>query len=263
MDDMRNRYRAPRRDYSSPAYNRPADPPRPGPEPTVVPTRPMYAPAPAKQPELKPVHHQPEHESLIIGSVPEHRPSNGHHHQTPPSHHTHTTQPVHTGRVVRRPRIGLKMVVIIAVAALLIGVAGFMALPKNSTSKNPFSQSIKSSANFKLYYPAKLPDGYTIKSSSIQLKDGVLTYAATRADLRIVFTMQAVPDNFNFKAFYQQYLKNTQQFHTPYGQAVMGNIQNRVLSSMTDGKTWFILSDNSPNVSGGELRLIMDNLKQY
>ena len=144
-----------------------------------------------------------------------------------------------------------------------IGAAAVVVFPKNSTPTNPFSQNIKSSANFNLYYPTQLPDGYSIKSSSIQLKDGVLTYAATRADLRIVFTMQAVPANFNFQSFYQQYLKNTQQFHTAYGQAVMGNIQNRVLSSMTDGKTWFILSDNSPNVSGGELRLIMNSLKQY
>jgi hypothetical protein len=242
MDEMRNRYKATRRDYSLPTSRAgQAEPNRPAPpssdEPITI------------------------HESLRAA------------YQPPPTHHPPADKPKHT-HPVAVPAAALHPKAIpknrrlwrrLAAAVVIIGVLGgasAWAYPKY-LHQNPFPADIRSSAEVSLLYPAKLPPGYSVDRSSIHIDNNFLIYNANNGSKRIVFTLQKVPAGFDYNKFYQTGLSGAQQFHTALGQGAIGKFQDRFLGSLTSGNTWLLLSDNSPGVSRDELRLTMDNLKQY
>lgn len=265
-DDLRARYRAPRRDYSLPPASRlPAQP-----KPTVM-RGPVSVP-PTRQPEFRasppphkphPTHlpHQPHHQ-------PSHQP-----HSAPAQHQQHhqpatpIAQPAHQAQPAaappRKKRRIFKKALIVVVILIILGSAALLAYPKKKVLQNPLNPGIKSSVSYNLYYPTKLPEGYKVDTTTIVVKNNTLAYAATKGNTRIVFTEQALPAAFDFKAFNQKYITEAQQFHTIYGPAIMGFNQGRLLASTTSSNSWLILSSNSASVTGGELRLIMDNIKQY
>lgn len=232
MDDMRNRYRVARRDYSLPPDQ---TPPTPQPAASVHDSlRGAYQPPPGAarsepEPTQQPIQRQP-----------------------PPVHHVKP----------RKPKKKLKKFVISAIILLILAGGGLYAYPKY-VSANPFSADIQTNAGFSLLYPQKLPAGYTIDKTSIKLSNGVVIYAATKGDLRIVFTLQKVPDSFDFATFYKQELSNSQQYDTPYGQAVIGKNNDRFLGSLTSGSSWLLLSDNNPSITIDDLSLVMTHLKKY
>jgi hypothetical protein len=240
MDDMRQRYRLPRKDYGLPAVPAAKPAPKPlAPEPaSLVPDSIKHA----YQPPPAPAHHQ------AVKPKP-----------SPPV----AAQPaVHRPKARPKKRRLLKKLLVTALVLGLLGGASAWAYPKY-VHKNPFPADIRSKATIALFYPSKLPAGYTINSNSIHLDSGVLTYAATNGDKRIVFTTQPAPTGFDFQAFIQKYLKNIQPVSTTYGQGFIGQSQDRSLGSMVSGNSWFILSTNNAQISQDNLRLIISNLKKY
>jgi hypothetical protein len=242
MDDMRQRYRMPRKDYGLPS-----------------------------QPAAKPAPKPPAPEPASLGLVPD---SLKHAYQPPPTPAHHQPAKPEQPRVsvaesaIRRPKAKPKkhlfpkrLLLTVLILGLLSG-AGVWAYPKYA-HKNPFPADIRSKSAVALFYPSKLPVGYTINANSIHLDNGVLTYAATKNGLRIVFTTQPAPTGFDFQAFIQKYLKNVQPVSTTYGQGFIGQSQDRSLGSMVSGSSWFILSTNNAQVTQDNLRLIMSNLKKY
>jgi hypothetical protein len=231
MDDMRNRYRATRRDYSSPVER----PPEPAPVHDSL--RSAYQPPPdsrqAGRPE--PAHHPVEREPL---PAPTHR----------------------TAKPKSKRKLKRLLTVVILLAVLAGG--GLYAYPKYA-APNPFSADIQTNAGYGLFYPRKLPAGYTIDKTKINLTNGVVIYAADNNDKRIVFTLQKVPSTFDFDTFYKQQFSATQRIQTAYGQAVIGKNGDRYLGSLTSGSTWLLLSTNSTNVSIDDMSLVMAHLKQY
>ena len=238
---MRNRYKAPRRDYGLPAT--PASRP------------PAHRPAPLAPPPPAEVH-----ESLRAA------------YQPPPAQRQtdepKLAQPASIPAAALRPkaqpkkrRFSGRLAAAIIVVGVLAG-AGAWTYPKYA-HPNPFPADIRSSAEVSLLYPAKLPPGYSVDRSSIHIDNNFLIYNANNGSKRIVFTLQKVPAGFDYAKFYQTDLSGAQQFRTALGQGAVGKFQDRFLGSLTSGDTWLLLSDNSPGVSRDELRLTMDNLKQY
>jgi hypothetical protein len=284
-DDIRDRFRAPRRDFSQPA------------------SRPQHQPAQPKPPQSPPAEHKLPAPTPRPHDAPHHRPQNpftapAHHPQThtqPKNHPKSHPQPAHRAhsasspspaaaqqkssaqyspryeKPVKKTRRGKKWLV--ALVFLLIFCAftagGVLwAYPKYNTKKshsqNPFSTNIQTSAAFKLFYPAKLPAGYIVDKSTIDFTSGVLKYAAINSSgRRLVFTMQKIAPQFNFNEFYKAQLKDSREITTPYGKAVIGKNSNRNLGSMAVDTTWLLLSTNSSEVTADEMALVFQNLKTY
>lgn len=229
----------PRRDYGLPAQ--PAAKPAPktaSPEPGLVPDSLKHAyqppPAPAHRQAAKPEQAKPAAVETVI-----HRPK----------------------AKAKKRRFPKRLVLTVLILGLLIG-AGAWAYPKY-LHQSPFPSDIRSKAAVGLFYPSKLPAGYSINISSIHLDSGVITYAATNGSLRIVFTIQPAPTAFDFQAFIQKYLKDVQPISTAYGQAFIGQNQDRSLGSLVSGSSWFILSTNNAQITQDNLRLIISHLKKY
>jgi hypothetical protein len=231
MDDMRGRYRVPRRDYSQPD-----SPPQP---PVHESLRHAYRPAPSSKPEPEP---QPS-------PVPVHQPAAVHHTAERPHRHP------------KNHRVFKKLLIILLILAVL-GGSGAWAYPKY-INPDPFPKAVQSSANFLLFYPSKLPPGYSVNKSSIELNDGKLTYNANNGDKKLVFTSQKVSASLNIQDFTKQYLTNSQQFTTKYGSAVVGKNQDRYLGILVANDTWMIVSTNSTAVTSGDISLAIQNLKKY
>jgi len=241
MDDIRSRYRTPRRDYTAgpgrPAAGRPH---HNGVEPMFAPRRPQPTP-PAAQPQPR----------------PEPIPQNVQH-----QHPAHHVQPAPAQRHIRKKkRWVLKVIITLIILAGLAG-GGLFAYQK-FWAPNPFSSDIRQS-KLDLLYPAKLPAGYKVNQQNMSLSNGILIYDATnQAGSRLVFTLQSTPANFDFNAFYKQQLVNNAQYPTNFGTAVIGKNSNRSLGSLVDGDTWLLLSTNSTSVSVNDMALVLKNLKHY
>jgi hypothetical protein len=239
MDDIRPRYKMPRRDYAGP-IRRPAGPHhrvQSAGQPMTQParTQPAPAPAPVSPPEPA-VHHQPT-------SIP----------QAPPAARRHTRR--------KKQRLLKPLIILLILAGL--GAGGFLGYQKLHI-QNPFPDDIRSQSKLDLLYPARLPAGYTVNKQNMSLSNGILIYDATdENNHRLVFTIQPAPANFDFNAFYKQQLTNDQQYPTDFGTAVVGKNSNRSLGSLVDDDTWLLLSTNSSDVTFNDMSLVLTHLKKY
>lgn len=243
MDDIRHRYRAPRRDYAGPV-RRAGGTPRPTPGGQTMP-----APRLAGQP----VHHPP---AAAAVPAPSPRPAE-HHHQ--PINHAPAAAQRHTRR--KRRRLVRPLIVLLVIAGLAAG--GWFGYHE-VRPQNPFPADVSSQTKLDLLYPAKLPPGYSVNRQDMSLSNGVLIYDATNpAGNRLVFTVQPTPSGFDFNTFYKMQLTGSRQEQTPYGTAVIGRNSGRSLGSLVDGDTWLLLSTNTPDVSLDDMSLVLGNLKHY
>jgi hypothetical protein len=224
MDEMRNRYKMPRREFSAPVQ-------RPAPHHS------------AQLPETA-VNHLPEPITHMFDSLLPVQPV---------AHHS----PAHKARSGRLKKSVIGIVIIVMIAGAII-----FAYPKYSKT-NPFSDDIQTKAGYSLFYPQKLPTGYTIDKTNITFTNGVVIYNASNSDKQIVFTLQKVPPTFDFATFYQKELPGAQQYKTDYGQVYIGKNGNRYLGSLTTGDTWVLVSTNGTAVSVKDISLAMTHLKKY
>ena len=289
-DDLRDRFRSDRRDFSQPAprphhQSMPAQPgpdhpepkphntshtppPRPQNEHHSMPQNPFMTPSQPRPTNMHPrAYPQPAHRAQ---PKPSHRPSTHHAEQTDQKP-TAQYQPRYekpAKKTSRRKKWFIATSILLIVGTLAAGGV-LWAYPKynnqkaESQTKGPFSSDVQNSATFKLFYPGTLPPGYKVDESSIKFANNVLTYAASNSKgQRLVFTMQQIAPQFNFNQFYKEQLKESEEITTPYGKAVIGKNSNRNLGSMAVDNTWLLLSTNSTEVTADEMALVLQNLKQ-
>ena len=258
MEDLRGRYRLPRRDFGLPAS--PVPQPRSNPRP----------PQPAAP---KPITHsrQPEpliHESLRAAYVPPpqaksrvkaaHQPSAPKHRAAIPQ-----SQPVaRPHQVPRKKRRLLKKVLLLCLFLGVLGGSAVWAYPKYA-HPNPFPADIKTTDAVDLFYPSKLPAGYSVDKSTMQLGNNKLTYNAVNDGKKLVFTDQKTSSAPSLQSFTSQYLKNSQTFDTYYGAAVVGKNQDRYLGVLVADNSWLIVSTNSTQVTPDQIKFALQNLKKY
>lgn len=188
------------------------------------------------------------------------------HHQThtAPSDQQHANIPAKAAHQInRRPkRMIFKKLFFSVLFLAFLGTAAAWGYPRYM-EKNPFPPNIQTNSQVQLFYPNKLPPGFEVDKTKMHFANGALIYDAKKADLRLVFTLQKTPPNYNYTNFYQQDLKNLQDLNSPYGKAVVGRYQDRVLGSLVSGNTWLLLSTNSTSVTNDDMSLVISNLKKY
>ena len=147
------------------------------------------------------------------------------------------------------------------IVIIIVGwaVAGFFFfryrnVSKSANSPNPLA-SYSQSVNYPLYYPA---DTY-IELSSRNLTNNIVTYAIKYKDDEMFASIQPLPHGFDFNNFVRQVTGQT-SIRTPVGKAVMGELNGKLIGSITTDKAWFLLS-TSPDTPVSDMQSVLLKLK--
>ncbi len=163
-------------------------------------------------------------------------------------------------RSVLKPRI-LRWLVILIIILIIVGSIFVFWTIKHRRSESPIPLAISEKALYEIYYPSKLPVGYTINQNSFNLSDGILLFGVSDgANHNIAFTEQAKPKDFDFNHF-NSGLKDAKNLaNTPYTNVLGKTSAGATLLSVTGDTTWLIISSNS-SLTEADWRLIAQNLK--
>jgi hypothetical protein len=139
-------------------------------------------------------------------------------------------------------------------------VSGAVFATTKLVRHNPIPKSISDQVGFPLYYPARLPKGFTIDKSSFSYGNKVVAFVIRSGDKKIFVTEQTKPAGFDFDKFYLQKLDQETEFLTPIGKAASGVVNSnvRVVSLLTD-QTWVFINTNT-DVSFDQLEAITKGL---
>jgi hypothetical protein len=109
-----------------------------------------------------------------------------------------------------------------------------------------FSQEVRRSVGFSLYYPRrdKLPKNYTLDRSSISTNSQVVLYAVSYgSNQHIAFTIQKRPSDKELKAFHEQQLSKSRELITDIGTASITTLNEQSFVSLpTKGGSWIIVT---------------------
>jgi hypothetical protein len=131
------------------------------------------------------------------------------------------------------------MVTVLAVVIIIVVV---ITLIVSKTPPDPLPESVKSKANFTLYYPTSIPAGFHFDEAAYDPSTHVVTYDYTTSEGdKLYFSLQPKPGNFDFNNFYKKQLSGTIQTSTPLGIANIGVLQKETVSSIVANKTWIII----------------------
>lgn len=246
-DDLRNRFR---RDFTSepiggtrPQFPGPASIPKATPQPAPQP-RPVFNPATVSRPQTVAAQPSPAPRPAVPAPQPgalSFEPA-----KLPP----------------RKSKSRKKLIaIVILILIVLGGAAGYWY--KFRLPTDPIPASIKSSVNYPLLYPSKLPPGYKIVASSFNsANDAVVFEADDQSSDKIAFSVQKRPPTFDFPSFYKQGLGNAALFSTDIGEAAVGTVASKPIGSLATDKSWMLVSSSSKNVTNSDIRLILNNIKQ-
>jgi hypothetical protein len=156
----------------------------------------------------------------------------------------------------KRPLFYIVSGLVIVVAALLSMYV--LLVPHDTIPKN-----IRSQANFTLFYPGKLPAGWSVDKSSFYAdrSDQVVGYRIKGPSGNLGITIQPVPKGFDFNDFYTKRLSYTVQFLTPLGQGAVGTAEGQLIGSLVTTSSWVLTSSNSSNIKSTDIQSIISNLK--
>lgn len=169
-----------------------------------------------------------------------------------------TTETVTTTQEVKqksRPKLQKRYFAIaggiIIIASL---VAGGMAWKQHvADANNPIPKSARKGLTFQLYYPTKLPAGYTVKKDSFENKDGSLIfYILTPDNKEVGVSEQPLPSGVTLPQSNSGPIKvpGEADFVSAIGHAHISiEGKNYVSETVTQGGVWIIL-----NVSGLTLK---------
>lgn len=163
----------------------------------------------------------------------------------------------------RRTKLGLA-IIILATVAVLGGLYTVHAVQRQPSLPNPYRIELRDTTDFALYYPGRLPDGFTAGDAVVNQSG--LTIAQLQihntAGITLLLTQRKQLADFSYDSFYAG-LQNKQQFSVASGQATIGQLDNgatKLASLITKDGTWIIVQAPS-SVSNDTLREILRDLR--
>jgi uncharacterized protein YdhG (YjbR/CyaY superfamily) len=160
--------------------------------------------------------------------------------------------PAHTQQ--RAP--GWVLAVMGAIIVVLCGAAAFLVLQTRTPAIPAKLLAAQKAIEFPLYYPNKLPPGYTLDTASISYTKDVAVYSFTYdKSKRVSFSIQAKhqgfsPDDFN----------PTSDFTSYIGRAYLVDLDDRSSAAVVGDTSWVLI--NAPDkVPSDTLRQLIDSLR--
>jgi hypothetical protein len=139
----------------------------------------------------------------------------------------------------------VKILILLLVFIPLGIITSFIFFGQVSKSSNPIPKNIQQSAAFNLYYPSKLPGGYSINKNSFSQTGSVVAYYAdNKHGGRIFFSIQPLPDAIAIDDFNNRVLQNKVDVISNIGKATVGTFNEKVTGSVTTTESWILVSTN-------------------
>lgn len=123
-------------------------------------------------------------------------------------------EPKNTPNKYSRPG---RLIVVGVATLLVIGLLGFY-YAKRPVAPPGQLVNLASTVNFPVYYPAKLPRGYSYTDSSSKIQSGLLYYKLHNGNKIISVTQQFIPTS----SVNLQHLPNYHSLNVPAGPAAIG-----------------------------------------
>lgn len=148
----------------------------------------------------------------------------------------------------------------VLVAALAAGYVFFGANDKGATSSIP--QSIRQESQIPLYYPATLPEGWSVNPATFRQDGQIVLFVVATPSGDINVTQQARPNNFNFEKFHREVLQQGTIVLASIGEGAVGAADSKLIGSLLTDKTWILLTPSTDDISKGQLVRLMNTLTQ-
>jgi hypothetical protein len=139
---------------------------------------------------------------------------------------------------LRRKGSRKRLFVGLIVTLLLATTTYLLARPDS-----PIPGTVRQQAKFTLFYPEKVPAGYTVIKDSFAYQQGVLTYRIKASEnTSLLVSEQRPPGDLSVENFHSQQLKEKEAVSTNNGTGYVGTLEhNRLGSFLADG-TWVLVS---------------------
>lgn len=122
----------------------------------------------------------------------------------------------------------------------------------------PVPADITNRAQFTVFYPSKLPAGYTIDRDSFTFQDGTVIFTISGPKKqRLIFTQQGRPSNLDVKKLHKEQINQGTVVITPYGEAAIGILGPNLVASLLTEDAWILINDPSH----GDRKVLSDIVK--
>jgi hypothetical protein len=262
MDDIRRPHQPQRRDYTAPVHRQPPEhvtdlrpPAQPEHQPTHQPQQHQH-PRPNHH---QPPHHQPQHHEPTQPAAqpaPAHQPSYApsQHHQ--PASHEQPRSADHQPAVHKKSRRGLKLAIIILIPFIAAGLFAAGYSLKSTKDSNGIPPAIVKQANFDLYFPSPMPNGYIYMQDTATFQIGQVFYKFSNGKKRVTVNEQPAGQK---KPDLSQ-LPGYTQFDSPVGKAAFGTTLGEPTAVVVAGNT-VITMNSVGGVSQQELQTAINSFK--
>lgn len=167
-------------------------------------------------------------------TAPQAAPETAPHDESPNPYHAPSEMPARKIRGWVLPALG-----VIAVIAALAGMAIVgHSFAKKHGAVTPIPKSVSAAADFPLYYPGKLPQGWALEEKSfVYTPDNIAAYTVSaNGGGKVFMSIQKPPAGFNFERQIGARMTARREVPTPYGKAAMGTLgTSRIVSLETSG----------------------------
>lgn len=264
MDDFRKRYDMPRANYGAPAQNQPGQPQAPARQIQInsEPSQPSSIPASSAgyQP---PAPAQPAAPQAAAQTQFE-QPQTPLQYQSPvqtqpyePAYHrpaAPTPQEIKANTKAKKSIFDYKKPAIAAAAAvLLIGVGFLLFKPHKTAAVKPSDLAKK--ADFSVYYPSALPNGYTYNQQLATYDNGGAYYTFAKGYKHII-VREVVSSSDKLDT---NEVTNPVPLETPVGKAVIGTNTGQTAAAVLAGKTYVFIYTNG-SVPQDEVEAVVNKL---
>lgn len=140
-----------------------------------------------------------------------------------------------------------------------LGVGGWLYL-KDKNQPSPIPAAVRQQVDFPLYYPAHLPDGYSVSQVPTVSESVVVMTVETPSGNNIYISQQAAPTGFDYQKFLSSELKRPQEVSTSIGVGYIGGPVGRVLGSILTSKTWLLANANLVGSTESEIKEVLKSL---
>jgi hypothetical protein len=97
--------------------------------------------------------------------------------------------------ILRRAISKLKKHPALSIFAVVLALALYMVILNKNTNSSPIPKSIGQSVGFPIYYPSKLPNGYSYEKDTVKVDNGIVFFELHSSNRAITLSEQSAPAN--------------------------------------------------------------------
>ena len=153
----------------------------------------------------------------------------------------------------------LKLIVAGTLLLILVLAATSAFIFINRQPSDPLTadfSAAQNQANFPLFVPKKLPEGYSYQAGSLRINNDIAVFSIKGPGNRaLAVTEQAKPQGYDFSK-----LSGTVEFNTDLGKNYVEDFEIRTTGSIVGDKTWLIINTDNP-IGADDMKAVLQSFQ--